>query len=455
MSEQLFIDLKSKHPDTPKDTIPILKKILFSAGYTGTMKVTMGPQIRGSSGSPRYSLASRNDAATSVEMYVKIDDNGSRYLFYFFPHNESVRVFHNKLKIAIERLNGEQPVNQPPSNIGQVLLELEDSEGRQPYWYILWPHNGVDHKINKYPGTNDIMYRDTNCKMSDDPAFQEANRVLDRMRIHWARSLKGEGTFRLEKYIGELGNAPKKFATLGDIMKEKDKQKKKSSKQNKPATSPLPFPTEVIPEPGRVPTPTYTIGPVPKIPTYLTGTCSEITSDPTMIKLIFDFLSQKISIVDDKRVISRIDITKILNDLNLGYKSDYILASLLSKNKGYLKRIKGKRGMLEVVYNDLLPTPIPSAPTPAAPTPEVTDTPPAPADLPQKLVELTSFVEGHKSMKKTLEKIDSDIEMLLDKIRSLNENKIEIQEKLQENMDSYKNALIKIKEMVEKDLSLM
>lgn len=81
-------------------------------------------------------------------------------------------------------------------------IYLEKSRNR-PYWIVSWPMDGKRHKISRYLGEREVMYQAAPDKRHDT-GFKKAEKLLALIQGDWERSERGEITFRIEKYTGEL-----------------------------------------------------------------------------------------------------------------------------------------------------------------------------------------------------------------------------------------------------------
>lgn len=469
--DEIIINLKKgSHSDIPKNCIPVLKKVLYTAGYLGSFTVTVGPQVRAGNGTPKYSLSSQvvANSTTSVEIYIKTDDNGSRYLFYFFPpKNETIKNMYNNLRKAVDKLNGKTEGNLPndAANHGEVRLELEDPEERQPYWYILWPHNGKECIINTWPGTNKLLYRDANSKMSEDPAYSQACKLLERMRYNWGRSLRGEITFKIDKYTlpdKHEKHACSKFGTsLGDILKQKIEEELKPKEETVmdkefvgevvPAKElpAAPIESKVLSTPSSTPVQETIPQVIASIrsrkrngdkPCAITQkrNVSSITADRTLVNLIFDYIFEK---ADSQNRISRKDVKIILKNLNLEYPIQYIITNFIYR--GYLHSLadEGEKGMLEVTYR--LPK---EKEKPLIDIMEHSEAiiPISIKELMEKMSGIIELVNTHEKMKGDLAEINKVIETKLDEIQALNLSKSKLQDEFDKNTPLYNSAINQI-----------
>lgn len=81
-------------------------------------------------------------------------------------------------------------------------IYLEKSRNR-PYWIVSWPMAGRRHKISRYLGEREVMYQAAPDKRYDT-GFKKAEKLLALIQGDWERAERGEITFRIEKYTGDL-----------------------------------------------------------------------------------------------------------------------------------------------------------------------------------------------------------------------------------------------------------
>lgn len=84
---------------------------------------------------------------------------------------------------------------------GSICLE---DRVNNPYWYISWPHtDSKRYKLSRYLGETQVMYQRHKDKKRD-MGYQTAQKLLALIQGDWERHQRGEITFRIEKYTGEV-----------------------------------------------------------------------------------------------------------------------------------------------------------------------------------------------------------------------------------------------------------
>ncbi|MBN2111028.1 MAG: site-specific integrase [Methanosarcinaceae archaeon] len=83
---------------------------------------------------------------------------------------------------------------------GTVTLR---TDVKMPYWIVNWPMNGKVYKISRYLGEKEPMYQ-THQNKKKDIGYMKANKLLPLIQADWERHCRGELTFRIEYFTGEL-----------------------------------------------------------------------------------------------------------------------------------------------------------------------------------------------------------------------------------------------------------